>query len=142
MRATYDALMADPAKVEALLQAGGRKARAVATPFTQRLRHAVGLRPLQDQSSAALAKADKVALPVFKQYREADGAFYFKLADTRGKLLLQSTGFASPKDAGQAIARLKASGYTACADLHPQAQLAEGVMADEVDAALKALREA
>ena len=142
MRATYDALMADPARVEALLQAGGRKARAVATPFTQRLRHAVGLRPLQDQSDAALAKADKVALPVFKQYRESDGVFYFKLADARGKLLLQSTGFASPKDAGQTIARLKASGYTACAGLHAQALLTEGVTADEVDAALKALREA
>jgi len=142
MRATYDALMADPARVEALLQDGGRKARAVATPFTQRLRQAVGLRPLQAQAQTAPAKADKVALPVFKQYRESDGAFYFKLADAKGRLLLQSTGFASPKDAGQAIARLKASGYAACADLQPQAPLATGVAADEVEQALKALREA
>ena len=142
MRATYDALMADPAKVEALLQAGGRKARAVATPFTQRLRHAVGLRPLQDQGGSAPVKAEKVALPVFKQYREADGAFYFKLADAKGRVLLQSTGFASPKDAGQAIARLKASGYAACPELQPQAPLATGVTTDEVEQALKALREA
>ena len=142
MRATYDALMADPARVEALLQAGGRKARAVATPFAQRLRHAVGLRPLQTQAQTVATQSEKVALPVFKQYRENDGAFYFKLADARGKLLLQSTAFASPKDAGHTIGRLKASGYTACADLHPQITLSAGVAADEVEAALQALREA
>lgn len=44
---------------------------------------------------------------MFKQYRESDGQFYFKLTDGAGALLLQSDGFASPRDAGQLIARLK-----------------------------------
>ena len=32
---------------------------------------------------------------------------YFKLVDAQGKLLLQSEGFASPKEAGQAVKRLQ-----------------------------------
>jgi tryptophanyl-tRNA synthetase len=142
MRATYDALMADPARVEAMLQAGAAKARAVATPFTARLRHAVGLRPLNDMVQAASTKVDKAALPSFKQYREKDGQFYFKLADAKGRLLLQSLGFASPRDCGQTIAQLKDSGYSASPSLHAQARVADGVAAAEVDAALHALREA
>ena len=142
MRATYDELMAHPEKVEAMLQAGAVKARAVATPFTARVRHAVGLRPLQAVAQPQAAKADKAALPTFKQYREKDGLFYFKLADGKGRVLLQSTGFASPKDAGQAIARLKSQGHAACTDLHDQAPVAPGASADDVETALQALRDA
>ena len=43
---------------------------------------------------------------MFKQYREADGRFHFKLVDG-DRLLLQGWGFASPRDAGQLVARLK-----------------------------------
>ena len=142
MRATYDELMAHPEKVEAMLRAGAVKARAVATPFTAKVRQAVGLRPLQATSEAKAAKAEKAALPTFKQYREKDGQFYFKLADAKGHVLLQSLGFASPKDAGQAIARLKGEGYAACADLHALATVASGVAEPDVEAALQALREA
>ncbi len=142
MRATYDELTAHPEKVEAMLQAGAVKARAVATPFTARVRHAVGLRPLQAVAQPQAAKADKAALPTFKQYREKDGLFYFKLADGKGRVLLQSTGFASPKDAGQAIARLKSQGHAACTDLHGQAPVAPGASADDVETALQALRDA
>ena len=39
----------------------------------------------------------------FKQYREADGKFYFKLIDGEGNLLIQSTGFSSPQEAGRMI---------------------------------------
>ncbi len=142
MRATYDELMAHPEKVEALLQAGALKARAVATPFTARVRHAVGLRPLQASAQPQAAKADKTALPSFKQYREPDGLFYFKLADGKGRVLVQSSGFASPKEAGQAIARLKAQGYQACADLHTLAPVVAGVEMSDVEAALQAIRDA
>lgn len=142
MRATYDELMAHPEKVEALLQAGALKARAVATPFTARVRHAVGLRPLQASAQPQAAKADKTALPSFKQYREPDGLFYFKLADGKGRVLVQSSGFASPKEAGQAIARLKAQGYQACADLHTLAPVVAGVEMSDVEAALQAMRDA
>jgi tryptophanyl-tRNA synthetase len=142
MRATYDELMAHPEKVEAMLRAGAMKARAVATPFTAKVRHAVGLRPLQAASETKTAKVEKAALPTFKQYREKDGQFYFKFADAKGHVLLQSLGFASPKDAGQAIARLKGEGFAACADLHALAPVASGVAVHDVEAALQALREA
>src|SRR5574343_1508513 len=69
MRATYNRLMAHPEEVEALLLQGAAKARAVATPFTAQLRHAVGLRPLTSQTAATTAKTDKVALPTVKTYR-------------------------------------------------------------------------
>lgn len=139
MRATYERLMAHPAEVEALLKQGAAKARAVATPFSAKLRHAVGLRALNTQA-AATTKAAKVALPSFKQYREADGQFYFKLQDAKGTLLLQSAGFASPKEAGQTIAQLKSQGWVA--QLQAAAPLASGVAAADVEAALQALREA
>lgn len=139
MRATYDRLMAHPQEVEALLLQGAQKARAVATPFSQRLRHAVGLRAL-NTSATITAKAEKVALPSFKQYRETDGQFYFKLQDAKGTLLLQSVAFASPKDAGQTIAQLKAQGWAA--GLQSAATLASGTTEAHVNDALKALREA
>jgi len=142
MRATYDELMAHPEKVEALLRDGAAKARAVATPFTARLRHAVGLRPLQAAADAKSAKADKAALPSFKQYREKDGQFYFKLADAKGRVLLQSAGYASPKECGQTIAQLKADGYSASAALHGVVTVTAEANAAEADAALQALRDA
>ncbi len=143
MRATYDELMAHPARVEAILQAGAAKARASATPFMARLRHAVGLRPLQASAAQEpAAKAEKAALPTFKQYREKDGLFYFKLADAKGRVLLQSTGLSSPKEAGAAIARLKAEGYAACPDLHGSALAAEGISPIDIEHALQALRDA
>ena len=139
MRSTYERLMANPQEVEALLLQGAQKARAVATPFTQRLRHAVGLRALH-ASSAATIKTEKVPLPSFKQYRENDGQFYFKLQDAKGTLLLQSLAFASPKDAGQTIAQLKAHGWSA--DLQTVVRLASGASEATVNEALRALREA
>jgi tryptophanyl-tRNA synthetase len=84
------------------------------------LRHAVGLRKLGDQAQATTQKVAKAALPSFKQYREADGQFRFKFVDAQGRLLLQSLGFASPKDAGQAIAQLQRDGATALATLSSQ----------------------
>jgi tryptophanyl-tRNA synthetase len=114
LRAVYDELIQNPAQLEKTLKMGAEKARAVATPFTARLRHAVGLRPLDSLTGTQkTAKAAKAAAPTFKQYREADGLFYFKLMDAKGQLLLQSTGFASPKEAGQTIAQLQTSGTNA-----------------------------
>ena len=108
MRATYEDLVAHPEKLEALLQTGAAKARRTATPFTAKVRHAVGLRDLRAQAADKKGdKKDKAALPSFKQYRESDGQFYFKLVDAQDKLLLHSEGFASPKEAGQAVKRLQ-----------------------------------
>ncbi|GKS93253.1 tryptophan--tRNA ligase [Acidovorax sp. SUPP2825] len=140
MRARYEALMADPSQIEDTLLAGAERARAIATPFMRDLRGAVGLRSLRTAAvvAPAQAKPAKAALPSFKQYREADGKFYFKLVAADGRVLLQSTGFDAPRDAGQAIARLqKEAGalqaLTAC--LVPQ----QGVEDREVDEALQAL---
>jgi tryptophanyl-tRNA synthetase len=118
LREVYDELIRDPASIERTLKAGAAKARAVAAPFTARLRHAVGLRPLDSQAvGGGSTKNVKSAAPSFKQYRESDGLFHFKLLDAQGELLLQSAGFESPKDAAQCIAKLRAEGFTAVEQL-------------------------
>jgi len=139
MRARYDALIARPAELEAILMAGAAKARAEAAPLLQRLREAVGLRRMVAAPVAAAAKdqAEKTALAVFKQYREADGQFYFKLAATDGRVLLQSLAFAGGRDAGNWVKRLKTEGAAALAEA-PVA-LGAGVSADDVALALAAL---
>jgi tryptophanyl-tRNA synthetase len=117
MREHYQALIDNPAQMDKILLTGADKARQLATPFMRELRHAVGLRALSSGNTAAAAKEAKTALPSFKQYREKDGLFYFKLVDAQGQLLLQSKGFASPKEAGQTIARLQTDGLAALADM-------------------------
>ena len=118
MRTRYQALLQDPATLEAILLAGAAKARALALPFMRELRQAVGLRPLASrQAPTTQQKSAKTALPVFKQYREADGRFHFKLLDTQGRLLLQSLGFDSPRDAAQAVKLLQTQGAAALAGL-------------------------
>ena len=136
MRERYDALIANPQEIERILQAGARKVRERATPFMAELRHAVGLRNLAAQPKAAGKAKAKSALPSFKQYRQADGKHYFKLVDAGGALLLQSTGFASPQDAGRAVARLKSEGWK---DGDEAAQLGTGVDAATVRSALSQL---
>ena len=142
MRAQYEELIHNPARIEQTLLAGAERARALATPFIRELRSAVGLRSLVQASTAAKpAKAAKAALPAFKQYREADGKFYFKLVAADGRLLLQSTGFDAPKEAGQAIAQLQKDS-AALQTLAPRLAPVDGVDAAEVTAALQALAEA
>ncbi|MGQ5524064.1 tryptophan--tRNA ligase [Chitinimonas sp. PSY-7] len=141
MRERYEALIANPEKIEAALQAGAAKARAIAAPFLAALRAAVGIGSF---TAAPIpvdkAEATKAALPVFKQYREADGRFYFKLNAADGRLLLQSHGFENGKEAGQWISRLKQEGNAVLADA--PAQLAENISQDEVAQALAQLSEA
>lgn len=141
MRAVYDELIQDPARIEQTLKMGAAKARAIATPFTQRLRHAVGLRALdaRPEAQGAVAKAARTALPVFKQYREKDGLFYFKLTDAKGALLLQSRGFAAPREAAQAMARLQQEGSVALDAMAQHLIAPEDVQ--RVTLALTALRE-
>ena len=123
MRAHYAELIANPAQVERILLQGAEKARAEATPYMRQLRSAVGLRSLAQSSTAAsTAAAPKTALPSFKQYREPDGLFYFKLTAANGETLLQSQGFANPREAAAAIASLKTQGAAALATLATQLQ--------------------
>ena len=148
MRARYAELVANPAEVERTLQRGAEKARAEATPYIRQLREAVGLRKLEPFASvrgimkstvhvSASAQAGKGALPTFKQYREADGRFYFKLTAADGSVLLQSRGFDNPRDAGQAVKRLQTEGAAALTEL----QTALAPIADQaaLEAALAVL---
>ncbi|MDG6348536.1 tryptophan--tRNA ligase [Luteimonas sp. 8-5] len=141
LRERYETLIANPARIEEQLREGARRLREQhATPFLRELRHAVGLRDLSTATAreAQGARSPKAALPAFKQYRESDGRFHFKLVDG-DRLLLVSRGFDSPKDAGQRVAALKRGGFA-----RPDADVAlgEGVAGDEVARALEALRAA
>ena len=128
MRERYQHLIAHPEEVEQLLLRGAEKARAIATPFMRELRHAVGLRPLQAAAQAGKAPAaiKTEVLASFKQYREQDGRFYFKLVDATGQVLLQSRGFDSPREAGQAVKRLQTDGTAALDALGAQLDLPGG----------------
>ena len=125
MREQYEAMVNNPTQVEAILRAGADKARELSRPFMGELRQAVGLRNLGAAAVAATAKAAKAALPAFKQYRESDGKFYFKLVAPGGAVLLQSPGFDSPREPGQLIARLKSQDAAALEQVTPWWQAAE-----------------
>lgn len=115
MRARYDELMDNPQRIEDILLAGAEKARAEAAPMLADVRRRVGIRPLtavsSSNESAVAPKA--VAKPIVKQFREPDGSFRFRLAEASGTSLLLSPSFASPKECGQTVAKLKSfEGYT------------------------------
>jgi tryptophanyl-tRNA synthetase len=140
LREHHADLMAHPERIEDVLMEGARKARLVAAPFLAELRHAVGLRRMVAVAvPAAVATKTKVALPSFKQYREADGKFYFKLNAADGSLLLQSAAFESGREAGAWVARLK---LDAASVVDAPVTRAEGVTAQAVADALAALNAA
>ena len=118
MREQYQALINNPAQMDKILLAGADKARQLATPFMREVRHAVGLRALSSGTATPATKEAKTTAPSFKQYREKDGQFYFKLVDAQGLLILQSKGFTSPKEVGQTIARLQTDGIASLPDLN------------------------
>lgn len=111
MRKRYEELMASPETVEAILQEGARKARAYAVPFLARLKEAVGLRAFTAPvEAAAEEKTVKQAKALFKQYREKDGLFYFKLTMNGRELLLsEASPRAATPDSGWAASRRKAT---------------------------------
>ena len=103
MRERYEALIAKPGAIEDALQAGAKKARALAQPLLARLRDAVGLRALRAQAAGAAntpktPREDKPALqPVV--FRGDDKAFAFKVLDAKKNVLATQGGFADPKSA-------------------------------------------
>ncbi|KGM55065.1 tryptophan--tRNA ligase [Lysobacter daejeonensis GH1-9] len=140
-REKYEALMARPADIEDILRDGARRLRVqYATPLMAELREAVGLRNLAAVPVTAAKAVEKASLPVIKQYRETDGRFYFKLTEG-DRVLLQSVGFASPREAGELIGALKA-GTLSVSALDAQAALGDGVAVDEAQAALDAIVQA
>jgi tryptophanyl-tRNA synthetase len=138
LRERYEVLMAEPARIEAQLRDGAARLRERhATPRLRALRHAVGLRDLSAGPGAAAADKPRASLPVFKQYREADGRFHFKLVDG-DRVLLQSAGFESPRDAGQRIAALRRDGFAAGSGVDLGAGVAEADVADALAAIAQA----
>jgi tryptophanyl-tRNA synthetase len=115
LRAHYDALMADPAAIEVVLQEGAGKARAIATPKLAGLREVLGLRAMRTAVAAAsparAAKAERVAR--LASFRDDEGRFRFRLFSAEGEELLLSVPFADPKAAGASQKRLKQLGAVA-----------------------------
>jgi len=135
LREKYEALMARPDHIEQVLRAGAEKARRIAAPLMADLRQAVGLRDLRDQVDARSTTVAKAGRPQFKQYREKDGQFHFKLVDAAGEALLSGGGFESPRDAGVLVARLKLEGANGLSEQDGALWLGEtrvGVLADGV----------
>jgi tryptophanyl-tRNA synthetase len=147
MRTRYESLMADPAAIETTLLAGALKARALVAPLMNRLRHAVGLRRLQVDGKGGAAPTVgetriaeiRIAPPVFKQYRERDGKFYFKLVGPQGRVLMQSRAFDSPKDAGEVVAAFQVQGAAALPARQAQLEEIPAGQAAELAAALDRL---
>ncbi|MFN7666114.1 MAG: tryptophan--tRNA ligase [Inhella sp.] len=133
MRARYAELMADPERIEAELQRGAERARAIARPLLARLREAVGLRRSRVLPGQAAADVPKAVPPLVKQYREADGRFHVKLTQGDAVLAL-SPGFESGREGAQWLTALKQGGAGAVS-------LAEAGDPGALEAALTALRQ-
>ncbi|MBV4456742.1 tryptophan--tRNA ligase [Pseudomonas sp. COR58] len=107
-RERYHQLIERPADLEDILQHGAKKARAVATPFLNELREAVGLRSFVNQAQAAATTKKKAAKAArFVSFREDDGSFRFRLLAADGEQLLLSRNFADGKAAGQVTKQLQ-----------------------------------
>ncbi|MBB6189627.1 tryptophan--tRNA ligase [Rhodanobacter sp. MP7CTX1] len=117
MRERYEAFMADPMAIEAILQQGAQKARMIATPKIAALRDALGLRSAGKATTVAAgqpkAAAKQGKMPRFASFRDADGKFRFRLFSAEGEELLLSMPFADPKAAGALQKRLKTLGAAA-----------------------------
>ena len=152
MRERYDALIANPARLEEILMAGAAKARRLATPAIERLREAVGLRNL---NAGAMKKAAGSGKPAgkaakgarFVSFREKDGSFRFRLMAADGNELLTSIAYADAKQAGAVVKRLPADaalqaqgdGFVALLDGVTVAQSAAGAALGQAQAALASL---
>ncbi|WP_449106277.1 tryptophan--tRNA ligase [Pseudomonas mohnii] len=107
-RERYHQLIERPADLEDILQHGAKKARAVATPFLNELREAVGLRSFVAQTQVAATTRKKAAKAArFVSFREDDGSFRFRLLAADGEQLLLSRNFADGKAAGQVTKQLQ-----------------------------------
>ena len=153
MREQYAHLMANPAQIEEVLQAGAQKARQMSQPLIERLRQAVGLRNsiqvAQVQAAGVPAKGAKK--PRFVSFRDEQGKFRFRFFDAAGRELFLSEPFDNPKDAGLATKQLQTRPFASMcsvqgeqASLSLDGQLVASCSAADVQAvelALKALND-
>jgi tryptophanyl-tRNA synthetase len=117
MRASYQELMSNPARIEEILQEGARKARAIATPFIKELRQAVGLRSLgaaasSEQIGKSAGKSAKLGKAArFVSFRDEAGQFRFRFLAADGTELFCSVAFTDPKLAGAAMRSLQSADH-------------------------------
>jgi tryptophanyl-tRNA synthetase len=106
MRERYHALMADPARSKPSCRPA--RTRPAPRPHPSWANcgapWACATAGREGRATWPRPRRPKSAAPAFKQYREKDGQFYFKLQDAEARVLLQSGGFESPRDAAQMIA--------------------------------------
>ena len=107
-RERYHQFIERPSDLEDILQLGAKKARAVATPFLNELREAVGLRSFVSQVQVTTQTKKKAAKAArFVSFRDEDGSFRFRLLSAEGEQLLLSNNFADGKTAGQVTKQLQ-----------------------------------
>ena len=107
-RERYHQFIERPSDLEDILQLGAKKARAVATPFLNELREAVGLRSFVSQVQVTAQTKKKAAKAArFVSFRDEDGSFRFRLLSAEGEQLLLSNNFADGKTAGQVTKQLQ-----------------------------------
>jgi len=107
-RERYHQFIERPSDLEDILQLGAKKARAVATPFLNELREAVGLRSFVSQVQVTTQTKKKAAKAArFVSFRDEDGSFRFRLLSADGEQLLLSNNFADGKTAGQVSKQLQ-----------------------------------
>ncbi len=153
MRERYNALMREPAWIEAMLREGASVARERhGLPLMRRLREAVGLRDLSkfltmNMKSDSFVAAEFSPQPAtalqFKRYREKDGRFHFKLIDAKDCLLIWSTvGFDDPRQAGRWISEAIANGGSVLDSTNTDFVQWDLANESKVRAALDAIRDA
>ena len=108
-RERYHELLARPQDLEDILQAGAVKARAIATPFLNELRDAVGLRSFSQVAVTDEKKKPKKAKKGSRavSFRD-DTGFRFRVLDAAGEDVLLSVAFADGRGAGLTLRALQA----------------------------------
>lgn len=103
MRARYAELMAKPARIEEILQAGARKARRETQTFMAQLRDAVGLRHAAPIKAGAAGAPESQTMPHkpgrarLVSFRDEQGRFRQRLFDSHGCELVLSEPYSDPK---------------------------------------------
>lgn len=140
MRARYTELMASPEQLEQILRQGAEKARSYAAPFLAEIKAAIGLKPFTSTSvtpANACKKSQSQCNVNFKQFKEADNLFYFKLTQADQELFI-SQGFETGKEAGSWVKQLKENPSTLP---HVPGKLCPNVTQDQAQQAIRNLVE-
>ena len=155
MRERYNALMAQPEKIEMMLREGAAVARERhGLPLMRRLREAVEFRDLSKMPKTLEVKASLLAgrafatedgvpqkQPTIKQYRHSDGRFYFKLVDGSDRILLQSLSFENPKEAGNWVSKMKDDGRSSLTSIKNLIEPIDQTLEHQIFDALDEIRE-